>query len=189
MALVNTDAFSVAQMQSKLWLVERLERSLEEYEINETGYRIWILAGWYGLTNLIIRTRNRIRVSEVRSFDVDPFCEHLADAINNLWVFKAWEFKAITQDINTLEYRPTPDIVINSSIEHMRSNDWWERIPSGTFVCLQGSNLIDEDHVNPINSSRELLEKYPLNDLYYEGIKLFTFGDNSFYRSMIIGVK
>ncbi len=189
MALVNTDAFSVAQMQSKLWMVERLERTLDEYEIREEGYRIWILAGWYGLTNLLIRTRNKIRVKEVRSYDIDPSCEGIADSVNNLWVFKAWEFKAHTADINTLEYRPSPDIVINTSIEHMSSNQWWDNIPAGTFVCLQGSNLIDTDHVNPINSSRDLLEKYPLNDLFYEGIKLFQFNDTTFNRSMIMGVK
>lgn len=189
MAIVDTDAFTVAQMQSKLWLVERLERSLEEYELTEEGHRIWILAGWYGLTNLLIRTRNRIQTKEIRSFDIDPACEKIADEINSLWVYKGWEFKAHTQDINTLEYRPTPSVVINTSVEHMTSNEWWNRIPDGTFVCLQGSNMIDKDHVNPINSPRELLEKYPFSEPYYDGIKMFQFDNVNFYRSMTMGIK
>jgi len=189
MALVNTDAFSVAQMQSKLWLIERLERTLEEYEINEDGYRIWILAGWYGLTNLLIRVRNRIKVLEIRSFDIDPFCEHMADSINNLWVYRGWEFKAHTLDINQLEYKPAPDVVINSSVEHMKSNDWWTNIPNGTFVCLQASDMEDDDHINKFENSRDLLAAYPISELYYEGVKRFEFEDKTFNRSMIMGIK
>jgi hypothetical protein len=189
MVLVNTDAFSAAQMQSKLWLVERLEHALEEYEIKEDGHRIWILAGWYAMTNLIIRTRNRIRVKEIRSFDIDPFCEHMADAINNLWVWTAWEFKAHTADINQLEYTPNPDVVINSSVEHMTSNAWWDNIPKGTVVCLQASDMEDEDHVNQFSTARNLFKAYPVEELIYEGIKRFEFDDKAFYRVMIIGIK
>jgi hypothetical protein len=185
------DSFSVAQMQSKLWLVQTLERTVNEHVTADSmqGHRIWILAGWHGLTNLLIRTRNQLPVSEVRSFDIDPNCEAIADIINNLWVWKAWEFKAQTADINQLEYAPRPDIVINSSVEHMTSNLWWDNIPKGTVVCLQASDMEDKDHVNKVANARELYEKYPVEELLYEGIKRFEFEDKGFYRSMIIGVK
>ena len=191
MATVETDAFSVAQMQSKLWLVQTLERTINEHVTADSmqGHRVWILAGWYGLTNLLLRTRNQIPVSEVRSFDIDPSCEEIADAINNLWVWKAWEFKAHTADINKLEFTPKPDIIINSSVEHMTANTWWNNIPKGTVVCLQASNMDDEDHVNKIANERELYEKYPVEELLYSGIKRFEFNDKSFYRSMIIGIR
>ena len=83
------DSFSAAQMQSKLWLVQNLERCVTEYVTADSmqGHRIWILAGWHGLTNLLIRTRNHIPVSEVRSFDSDPTLDLIADTINNLWVW------------------------------------------------------------------------------------------------------
>lgn len=186
---MDFDAFSTAQMQSKIWLVDRLERILEEHRPIEDGYRIWILAGWYALANLLIRLRNKIPVLEVRSFDQDPTCEAIADSINNLWVYRAWEFKAHTADINVLEYNPRPDVVINSSVEHMRSNEWFENIPKGTMVCLQASDMPDEDHVNSISSSRNLIEQYPLEEVFYEGTKRFEFEDKAFNRVMIIGVK
>jgi hypothetical protein len=189
MDTVNTDAFSIAQMQSKLWLVERLEKVLEEnHEFNDK-YRVWILAGWYGLTNLLLRVRNKLPIMEIRSFDIDPTCEPIADTINNLWVYRGWEFKAVTGDINTLEYNPRPDVVINSSCEHMKENDWWNNIPTGTIVCLQGSDMEDPDHWNPIKDSNGLMNLYPMQELWYEGIKRFEFEDKSFYRSMVIGVK
>lgn len=186
---MDFDAFSTAQMQSKIWLVDRLERTLEEHRPIEDGYRIWILAGWYALANLLIRLRNKISVLEVRSFDQDPTCEAIADSINNLWVYRAWEFKAQTLDINLLEYKPRPDVVINSSVEHMRSNEWFKNIPKGTIVCLQASDMPDEDHVNSISSSRNLIEQYPLEEVFYEGTKRFEFEDKAFNRVMIIGVK
>jgi hypothetical protein len=186
---MDFDAFSTAQMQSKIWLVDRLERTLEEHRPIEDGYRIWILAGWYALANLLIRLRNKISVLEVRSFDQDPTCEAIADSINNLWVYRAWEFKAQTLDINLLEYKPKPDVVINSSVEHMRSNEWFKNIPKGTIVCLQASDMPDEDHVNSISSSRNLIEQYPLEEVFYEGTKRFEFEDKAFNRVMIIGVK
>lgn len=189
MVTVDPDAFSVAQMQSKQWMVQTLERTLQEHRPIEDGYRIWILAGWYALANLLIRTRNQIPVLEVRSFDQDPACEHIADSINCLWVYRAWEFKALTLDINRLEYNPRPDVVINSSIEHMRSNQWFENIPRGTVVCLQASDMEDEDHCNKFSNIRDLMTAYPLDELLYEGIKRFEFEDKAFYRVMIIGIK
>ena len=186
---MDFNSFSSAQMQSKLWLVQRLESVLLEERPIEDGYRIWILAGWYGLTNLLLRTRNQVPVLEVRSFDIDSSCESIADCLNNFWVWKAWEFKAHTADINLLEYTPRPDVVINSSVEHMTSNLWWDNIPIGTIVCLQASDMEDEDHVNKFSTSRDLFEAYPVKELIYEGIKRFEFDDKAFYRVMIIGIK
>jgi hypothetical protein len=187
---MNFDSFSSAQMQSKLWLVTTLERCLDEhYPIDPEGYRIWILAGWYGLTNMLLRVRARLPIKEVRSFDIDPSCEAIADQINNLWVWKAWEFKAHTADINTLEYKPKPNVIINSSVEHMDSDDWWNNIPERTFVCLQSSDLDHEDHYNKFSDPHSMLERYPLQECVFEGKKRFQYDDNGFYRSMIIGWK
>jgi len=187
----DKDAFSSAQIQSKLWLVNQLEFSLNENLPTDSsnGYRIWILAGWYGVTNLLLRTRNKIPILEVRSFDIDPSCEAVADAINNLWVWQAWQFKAQTGDINKLIYAPKPDVVINSAVEHMTSDEWWNNIPDGTVVCLQASNMDHDDHTNMFSTAREMLEKYRLQDCYYEGMKRFQYNDFAFNRSMIIGVK
>lgn len=191
MASIDLDSFSSSQIQSKLWLVQKLEFVLNENcpTDSSNGHRIWILAGWYGITNLLIRSRNQLPVKEVRSFDIDPTCEKIADDINNLWVWRAWEFKAHTADINKLEYAPKPDIVINSSVEHMTSDEWWDRIPMGTYVCLQSSNMDHEDHVNKFDNAHEMLRKYPLSEPMYEGVKRFQYDDWGFYRSMIIGIK
>lgn len=191
MDTVDLDAFASSQIQSKLWLVKTLERTLEHNEPIEPhiGYDIWILAGWYGLINFMLQIRSNIRLNSVRSFDVDPLCAEIAEKINSLWVWKNWEFKAETQDINQLDYVSSPHVIINSSVEHMTSNIWWENIPIGTVVCLQASDMDHEDHINKFHSTHDMLLTYPLSDLYYEGVKRFEYDDFSFHRYMIIGVK
>lgn len=189
---INTDAFSSSQVASKLWLVERLEEVLSGFQVHpEQGYRIWILGGWYGMTNFILRTRDVIPVQYVRSIDRDPSCEKIADKINKFWEYQAWQFKAQTADANNLVYNvaEAPHIVINTSVEHMEGSEWFDRIPGNTIVVLQGSDLPHDDHVNYISDAAELKGKYPLRDVYYEAEVTFTYPDYSFKRSMIIGMK
>lgn len=187
---MNFDSFSSSQMASKLWLVTVLERVLDEYFPSEKqGYRIWILAGWYAITNLVLRTRGRIPILEVRSFDSDPECEPIADKINNLWQWSAWEFKAHTADVNDIDYNVKVDIVVNSSVEHMDSDTWFRKIPQGTFVVLQASDLPHDDHKNVFNDPMRLLDRYPLSECLYEGKKYFQYEDHGFHRVMIMGWK
>lgn len=188
---INFDAFSSGQVGSKIWLVQNLERALEEhFPTDKQGYRIWILAGWYGITNFLLRTRGRIPILEVRSFDSDPECEPIADKINNLWVWAAWQFKAHTADVNELEYNIKPDVVINSSVEHIEDRTWFDRIPPKTFVCLQASSLAHDDHKNTFDDAHKLLEAYPLSECVYDGKKYFEYEDGTgFYRVMIMGWK
>lgn len=186
---MNYDAFSSSQYISKLWLAQTIERILPDYLERPEGYKIWILAGWYGITNLILRTRNNLKISEVRSWDIDPTCEKIADSINETWVWQEWQFKARTIDINDLEYDNKPDLIINTSIEHMEANQWFDRIPQGTLVALQGSNLPHDDHTNVFNSVQEMMDRYYLSEYLYEGTKYFEYDDHGFYRYMIVGIK
>jgi hypothetical protein len=186
---MNYDSFSSGQYLSKLWLAQTVERIALEYLERPEGYKIWILAGWYGITNLILRTRNNIRISEVRSFDIDPSCESIADKINEAWVWQGWQFKAVTKDINVIDYNESPDMIINTSVEHIDSDQWFHNIPTGTLVFLQSSNLDHDDHSNVFNSTQEMMDRYALSEFLYDGIKYFDYGDHGFKRFMIAGIK
>lgn len=186
---MNYDSFSSGQYLSKLWLAQVLEQILPDYLERPEGYKIWILAGWYGVTNLILRTRNNIKIDEVRSFDIDPDCEPIADKINETWVWQGWQFKAFTKDINFLEYHQPPDAIINTSVEHIDNDRWFHNIPTGTLIFLQGSDLNHDDHSNIVNSTQEMMDRYPLSEFLYEGSKFFDYGDHGFKRFMIAGIK
>jgi hypothetical protein len=86
------DAFSSGQIGSKLWLCEESEKCFETIDT------IWIYGGWYGLTAFLLKSRNKINIGKIRSFDIDPSCESTADLINENWVYSDWQFKATTKD-------------------------------------------------------------------------------------------
>ena len=182
---LNLDAFSSGQMQSKLWLVQELEECLKTVTKPQL---VWILAGWYGLTNLLIRTRGRIPILEVRSFDSDPECEPIADRVNNLWEWQNWQFKAFTRDVNDLDWSSPPDIVINTSCEHIHSQQWFWDIPAGTLVAIQGNNQEHHDHITEWMSIEDFARDFPLSETLYTGTKEFVYeGQRPWSRFMLIG--
>ena len=137
---VNKDAFSSGQIGSKIWLCEELEK------VGWTSDLTYVYAGWYGITAFLLLSRGNFQVNRIRSLDIDPSCEAVADMINENWVFREWKFKAFTQDCNNYEGQ-YGDLIINTSTEHFESMDWFNNIKSGTRVILQGNNMPHDDHV------------------------------------------
>jgi hypothetical protein len=115
--------------------------------------------------------------------------------INENWIWQNWKFKAFTADCLTLDfadgpvYGPAPQLVINTSVEHMENKNWWERIPKGTVVALQSCNMEHDDHSFRCESSAEFAAQFPLERPVYEGEKLFKYTDWQFTRFMRIGIK
>ena len=189
---IDVDAFSSSQMGSKIWLVSKLEECLAGFKQRpDKGYRIWILAGWYGVTNLIIRTRHIIPVEHVHSIDCDPSCEPRADRINKFWEWQGWQFKAHTADANKLVYNRDncPHIVINSSVEHFTSREWFDRIPKGTLVAMQACDLPHDSHVAAYACTEDLLREFQLSEFLYSGSLVFSYPEKDLTRFMVIGVK
>ena len=183
---IEFDAWSSGQVGSKIWLCEELEK------ISIDLSNIWILGGWYGILSFLLLSRNNI--NQIRSFDIDLNCEKIADNINKLWLIDNWKFKAVTKNINTLNYTSqefgfVPKIVINTSTEHIFGNEWFHNIPSGTLTIIQSTNQKHSDHYFCVNTVDELIERYKISSLLFAGTKEFTYPDSSFKRFMIIGNK
>jgi len=186
---VNRDAWAHGQITSKLWLCRKLER--QYFGHNPV---LWVLGGWYGLLPFLLLTREQMPIEHIRSFDIDEKATINANIVSNNYEIDSWKFRAYTQDVNTLDYSGEqyssrmPDAVINTSCEHMTSNDWWNLIPDNTFVALQSNNL-DHDDAILVHSLEEMKEKYPLTKIVFEGEIDFDYPDKSFTRYMIIGIK
>jgi hypothetical protein len=179
---INEDAFSSGQIGSKIWLCEELENLFDSID------NIFIFGGWYGITAFLLRVRDRIKIGTIRSFDIDPNCESIADMINEYWVWQNWHFKAITEDCNAVTVGNV-DLVINTSTEHFESMEWFDHIPSGTVVALQGNNMPHEDHCIHTDTLEQFLDRYPLSHIFYQGEKQFTYPNWKFTRYMLIGKK
>lgn len=181
---VDKDAFSSGQIGSKIWLCEELENLFESID------SIWVYGGWYGVASFLLLSRGNIRISQIRSYDVDPSCQAIADMINENWVIDNWRFKAKTQDCNVLDLDWNgPDLIINTSTEHFESLDWWKSIPQGTTVALQGNNMPHSDHHVYSETLVDFVKQFPVTQTLYTGQREFNYPDWSFTRFMLIGIK
>jgi hypothetical protein len=179
---VDKDAFSSGQIGSKIWLCENLE------EIFESVDNIYIYGGWYGISAFLLKSRNKIKINTIRSFDIDPNCEPVADMINENWVYQNWQFKAFTKDCNEI-IPDNVDLIINTSTEHFESTKWFDNIPNGTCVALQGNNMKHEDHHTTTDDLDSFLNQFIISDIWFKGQKDFVYPDWQFSRYMIIGKK
>jgi hypothetical protein len=179
--ILNKDAFSNGQIDSKIWLCEELENLFDKIDTIE------IYGGWYGLTAFLLFSRNNIKLQKIRSYDIDPSCESIADMINENWVIKDWKFKAFTKDCN--KHKSNADLVINTSTEHFKTKTWFKNIPAGTYVVLQGNNMPHDDHYNCAEDLDDFVAKYLLSQILFKGEKSFVYPDWQFKRYMIIGQK
>jgi len=180
--MINKDAFSSGQISSKIWLCEELEN------LGWTSKLTYIYAGWYGITAFLLLSRGKFQVDKIRSLDIDPACQPIADMINENWIIKEWQFKAFTQDCNNYEGQ-FGDLIINTSTEHFESMEWFNRIPKGTRVVLQGNNMPHDDHHVHSKDLQSFVDLYKLTSIAYKGSKDFNYPEWSFTRFMIIGIK
>ncbi|NJO62360.1 MAG: hypothetical protein HC836_30295 [Richelia sp. RM2_1_2] len=192
--IVDLDAWADGQIRSKLWLVQELEQIVNDIFFKPVN--IWNLAGWYGQTAFLFFIRSHINIEKWRSFDVDPSCEVISESINNVWLIEEWKFKAITADINEINYAtpwnyysPDPDIIINTSCEHMTSTSWFNNIPNEKLVVLQSTNMDHSDHYLKAQSIDEFKEQFPLARYFYADEIEIKYKTWSFKRFMIIGEK
>lgn len=147
------DSMWSGQLESKAWLVNQLSH------IVLIRPNIYIFGGWTGiLANMLLRDD---RVYKIRSIDIDPWCEMIADNVNKIHEMNSWRFKAITADMSTYQYQSdiVPSVVINTSTEHVTQDQydgWYNNIPDGVIVVAQGNNYFEcSEHIRCSNNLSE----------------------------------
>ena len=186
---LNRDIYSNGQIESKLWLCQQVEKLLH----NQGPQTIWILGGWLGMLSFLLLSREGLNIKKICSFDQDPDCEKLAPIINNNWSWKNPIFKAKTLDCNKLRYTDLdfsemgePSLIINTSVEHFDTDQWYSNIPKGKKIVLQSCDMKHKEHVRLIYSEKEFQKKFPGTKLYYSGSLKFNYPSNPFTRFMLI---
>lgn len=186
---LDQDAFASGQILSKLWLAETLEDVIRYQNITDP-LRILILGGWYGQLHLIFRIRKNLKIEFTTSVDIDPEVKKAAELVNETWIWQSRKFSAVTADANEYIYGPEDfNLVINTSVEHINTKQWFENIPLGCLVVLQSNDMEHDDHHNNHKSLQEFLEEYKMSEYYYDGVKAFSYPNQMFKRYMIIGRK
>ncbi len=184
-------ALNKNQMASKKWLIDELYRS----KGSDLG-TIYILGGWFGILSAMLLNDERFNIDCVVSFDMDPECGPIAEYMNRSHVEKN-RFHAVTADVNRIEYphatgaKPNgaaaPDIVINTSCEHMdAASGWYDRIPAGTIQVLQSNDQFDcEEHHNCVNDLDMFRQQSPMVEIMFGG----ELERKRYTRFMLIGRK
>jgi hypothetical protein len=194
---IDKDCFSRGQLKSKLWIIKELKK------LDVDLGTVFLCAGWYGTLATMI-FENDIKVSKIKSFDIDPTCWKIAEIFNKPWVVNEWQFKASTKDIfdinfenetyitqrsdgTTCEQDDIPDTIINTSCEHIENfSEWYAKIPTGKLVILQSNDYFEvEEHVNCSKSISQFSKSAPMAETLFEG-ELFL---PDYTRFMKIGYK
>jgi hypothetical protein len=194
---IDKDCFSRGQLQSKLWVVKELKK------LNIDLGTVFLCAGWYATLATMI-FENNIKVTKIRSFDIDKTTVDIAEVFNKPWVKNDWAFKSSTQDILEIDYNrhsynvkrsdntvceltDSPDTIINTSCEHIDNfEEWYNKIPVGKLIILQANDYHEvEEHVNTYNTLEEFSTSAPMTEVLYEGELELT----KYTRFMKIGRK
>ena len=191
-----SDAFSRGQVQSKIWLTNELKKVGTHFDT------IYHLGGWFG--QLTWYLNNHITFDKYRNFDIDveacrvsdyivnlrhlenykvksvelglPLWDDLDDKRNMTWITRTgceYEIKNYSND-NTFKEKTQPDLIINTSAEHMPSI-WFDKFvnrPQSTdpLYVIQTNNLFDaEGHVNCVHSVEHLLKKFNMSRIEFAG--------------------
>ena len=209
--LLLQDAFSRGQVKSKIWLVSELAKIKQDFGM------VHVHAGWFGQHSLYLDAAG-INFEKMRIFDVDADACKVSDSIFNSehiegykvkatelklpkrtssedeqnmpWVTRTgieYTVKNYNKDTSYIE-KTMPDLVINSSAEHM-SSLWYNKMsnrPMETdpLFVIQTNNLFDVDeHVLCVHSIDHMMKKFPMSRVEYAGeIELF-----GYKRFMLIG--
>ena len=175
------ESFWKGQIKSKLWLIENLINHVSSIPNN-----IVIHGGWNGILSSLLFQSN-IGIDKIISIDIDLECEEIANTMNKIEEISG-RFKAVTCDMVQYQYEFYPDIVINTSCEHIDQNSynlWLKNIPSTSLIVLQSNNYYElDEHIRCANNIDEFISQSNLK--VYSAVKLDLV---KYSRFMLIGVK
>jgi len=179
------DSMNRSQLESKLWIVSELS------ELSLFPKSVVLLGGWYA--NFMAPLLFLHGVSYITNFDLDPDVKKLSYKFNKSCkdddTYKCYLTNVMFEPVFNIKYKSKPDMIINTSCEHMFPMTRFKKLNRGFFndvvYVLQSTNEDKyEDHINCVSSPEELAEQAEFVDVMYSGTKTL---DNGMERFMVIG--
>jgi hypothetical protein len=169
------DAFWQGQLKSKEWLITNLRKNVNKF------VSIDIHGGWVGVLASML-FQSDIHVTNIRSVDIDPACEPIANMMNKKEEMVG-KFRAVTADM--CDIRSDADVVINTSCEHITQDQydlWLSGMPYNSLLVLQSNDYDIPEHVRTASSLEEFKEQSNLTVIWAGELELPLYT-----RYMIIG--
>jgi len=179
------DSMNRSQLESKLWIVSELS------ELSLFPKSVVLLGGWYA--NFMAPLLFQHGVSYITNFDLDPDVKKLSYKFNKSCkdddTYKCYLTNVMFEPVFNIKYKSKPDMIINTSCEHMFPMTRFKKLNRGFFndvvYVLQSTNEDKyEDHINCVSGPEELAEQAEFVDVMYSGTKTL---DNGMERFMVIG--
>ena len=169
------DAFWSGQLKSKEWLITNLRKNVKKV------VSIDIHGGWVGVLASML-FQSDIYVTKIRSIDIDPTCESIANRRNKKEEI-AGMFRAVTADMCAI--RSDADVIINTSCEHITQDQydlWLSGMPHNSLLVLQSNNYDIPEHVRTAKDLEEFKTQCGITVLWSGELELPLYK-----RFMIIG--
>lgn len=172
---------------SKIWLAHELKRVLEQQGIDSVPVA-YVLGSWYGNQSTILRKMNAPIDTIV---DVEKNKQWLKQGQQIQRDMGISGIKSMAADANRIDFRKLadPGLVINTSTNDMPDHGWFDNIPEGTIVVLQGRDAEPPGAEHNYKTPEEILELYPLEKVLYKGTRHLQDPETEYNRHMIIGIK
>lgn len=172
------DCFWQGQMKSKEWLCRELRNQVKRF------VTIDIHGGWNGVLASML-FQSDVPVTSVRSVDIDPSCESIANMMNKPEEIVG-KFRAVTADMCAI--RSDADVIINTSCEHITQEQydlWLSSMPDNSLFVLQSNNYQIPEHIRVADSLEEFQQQSHLKTILFAGELTLP----TYTRWMIIGKK
>lgn len=165
---------------SKYWLMRELAN------IKPHISTMYVLGSWYGNLALFLTRYGEPEVDHIINVETNP--EFLKTGKQLLDQFGAGNVEYMLKDANDLDYRQIDNnsVVVNTSLTDMQGRDWFDRIPTGTLVVLQGR---DHDPNRNFRSVEDIQKRFPLSQVLYSGELELEDPETEYTRYMVIGIK
>ena len=173
------DAFWKGQLSSKEWLIKNLTPYIDDV------VTVDIHGGWVGvLASLMFQSEIGPSYKYIRSIDIDPTCEPIANMMNKQEEIDG-RFNAITADMCAVPIEA--DVIINTSCEHITQEQydfWLTQLPKASLVVVQSNNYDLPEHVRTAKTLEEFKEQSKINAMWSGSLTT-----KMYERWMIIGYK
>ena len=173
-------SFTRDLIASKVWLLQELARIALQVGT------VYVLGSWYGNLGVLLALDPVIKYKKFINVETDQKFLQASKRIHNYLGMGNTEY--MLADANELDYRQlgSDGVVINTSLTDMPGQAWFDNIPKGTLVVLQSR---DHDPGNEAHSTQDIIDRYPLTEVIYDGQLKLEDPETKYTRYMVIGVK
>jgi hypothetical protein len=173
-------SFTPDLITSKVWLLSELAR------IAPNVGAIYVLGSWYGNLGVLLALDPVIQYKQLINVEKNKKFLQVSERIQDHLGMGNTEY--MLKDANDLDYRQLGDngVVINTSLTGMQGQAWFDNIPAGTLVVLQSR---DNDPGDAVHSTQDIMDRFPLSEIIYEGKLDLEDPETKYTRFMVIGIK